>query len=101
MIYDYSGHFPYSHGVISEWNSNAIGVYYCGYPTTTGFTALYIGRATSDSGIRGRLIDHLREDNWPGVTHFSYRQCSTEAETIRLEADEIARCQPKYNTQGL
>ena len=101
MIYDYPGHFPYSHTIVSGWNSNAIGVYYCGYVSPKGLIPHYIGRATGDDGIRGRLLDHLREDNWPEVTHFSYRQCSTEAEAIRFEAEEIARCQPKYNTQGL
>lgn len=101
MIHEYNGHYSYNEEVIGNWNSSAIGVYFCGYPQADeSLGALYIGRAIGQDGIRGRLLQHLREDNWPEVTHFGYRICDTEQEAIKLEADEIERIKPSYNTQG-
>lgn len=100
MIYPYQGQYPYNEDVVSGWNSTAIGVYYCGLPTTIGLRPLYIGVGAGDTGMRGRLLDHLREDYWPDVTHFGYHQCSTAEEAKDLETQEILRCRPKYNTQG-
>jgi hypothetical protein len=101
MIYEYKGHFPYSENVIGDWNSSAIGIYYCGYPTGDGTLAtLYVGRSVGQDGIRGRLLQHLRVDNWPRVTHFGFVICDTEQEVIDFEAIEIERIKPEYNTQG-
>ena len=59
-----------------------------------------VGRGVGDGGIRGRLLNHLRNDYWPDVTHFGYCVCSTAKEAEDFEASEIKRLQPKYNTQG-
>lgn len=102
MIYDYQGHYDYDHDVINNWNSSDIGVYYCGFLATSGnLRPLYIGRAVGDEGIRGRLLDHLRDDYWPDVTHFGYHVCSSATEAVRWEAEEIAKFKPKYNSQGV
>ncbi|MFH1207706.1 MAG: hypothetical protein V1668_03810 [Patescibacteria group bacterium] len=101
MIRDYQGNYVYSQKVISEWNSTAIGVYYCGIPTQPGnLKPLYIGKGTGEGGMRARLLTHLRNDNWPDVTHFGYRICDSVKEADDFEASEIKRCQPKYNQVG-
>lgn len=101
MIESYKGNYPYNEKVIGDWNSTAIGVYYCGRPVTNeSLSVLYIGKATSIQGIRGRLLQHLGEDKWPDVSHFGYCVCSTSKEAEDFEASEIRRCKPKYNTQG-
>lgn len=98
----YNGHYNYDHGTVNGWQNNAIGIYYCGEITTNGnLTVHYVGKGTGDGGIRARLLDHIRQDNWPDVRHFGYVLCSTAQEAINLEAAEIRRLQPKYNTQGL
>ncbi len=97
----YQGHYSYNHPTIHSWNSSAIGVYYCGYPLQDGSLAvLYVGRAVGQGGIRGRLLEHLREELWHSITHFGYTVCNTIAEAEILERMEIARLQPHYNTQG-
>jgi excinuclease UvrABC nuclease subunit len=101
MIYEYSGHYDYNQQNIIDWNSNAIGIYYCGYIMYNGnFIILYVGRAIGQGGIRERLLQHLRDDNWPGVTHFAFVVCSTAQEAIDYEAMEITRLQPAYNIQS-
>jgi len=100
MIYPYQGQYEYNERIISNWNSTAIGVYYCGYLTDKGLHPLYIGVACGDQGIRGRLLDHLKNDYWPDVSHFGYQLCDSTKEAEKWEADEIARYKPKYNTQG-
>ena len=101
MRYAYQGHYSYSHPVISNWNNNQIGVYYCGFTLPNGnLSVLYVGRATGDNGIRGRLLQHLGEDRWPNVTHFGYVVCDTVKDAEDFEATEIARLQPLHNTQG-
>lgn len=101
MIQEYKGPFQYDETIISDWKSTATGVYYCGYINEEETLIVhYVGKATSENGIRGRLLDHLREDDWSDVTHFGYRVCTTAKEAENLEASEIKRLQPKYNTQG-
>ncbi len=100
MIQPYKGHYQYNEKIVSDWNSTAIGVYYCGYPNTNGLSVLYVGKAISDEGIRGRLLQHLKEDKWPDVSHFGYCVCSTPKEAEDFEASEIKKLKPKYNTQG-
>ncbi len=101
MIYRYKGHFLYNQKVISDWNNSQIGVYYCGFIAQDGtLTPLYIGKAVGKEGIRGRLLQHLIDENWPGVTHFGYCVCDTDQETTDFELAEIAKHKPKYNTQG-
>ena len=101
MIYQYQGHYSYNQPTISGWNNSQIGVYYCGYLLQDGtLHPLYVGQATGQDGIRGRLLQHLGEDNWPEATHFGYYVCDTTQEADTFEATEIARCNPKYNTQG-
>ncbi len=101
MVHGFQGNYTYSEKVVGDWKSNAIGVYYCGYPTTEGkLRLLYIGVGTSENGMRGRLLDHLREDYWPDATHFGYQQCDSAKEALDWESAEILKYKPKYNTQG-
>ncbi|TSC89217.1 MAG: hypothetical protein G01um10143_598 [Parcubacteria group bacterium Gr01-1014_3] len=101
MVNDYSGHYSYNDDTVRNLNSYHIGVYYCGLITTDGgLIPLYIGRAVSEDGIRGRLLDHLRGDYWPGVTHFGYHLCDNAQEAEDFEASEISRYKPKYNKLG-
>jgi len=101
MVYPYKGHYTYSQDVVSEWDSSAIGVYYCGYVDSDNkLSILYIGRGTGDDGMRGRLLDHLQDDDWPDVSHFGYQVADTIKEVENWEAEEIARYKPKYNKQG-
>jgi len=100
MIQEYKGPYQYSDKVVGDWDSDAIGVYYCGYLSGGNLSVLYVGKSVGDGGIRGRLLDHLRDDYWPDVTHFGYRVCGTVRETEDFEAREIARLNPKYNKQG-
>lgn len=101
MSIPYPGPFLFDHGVVSKWQSTAIGVYFCGRLAPDGkFYPLYVGRAIGEGGIRSRLLQHLLEDKWPDVTHFHFNVCTTEREAIDLEAMQIALIQPKYNVQG-
>jgi len=102
MVHNYRGNYIYSQKVISEWDSTAIGVYYCGAPNspTSLKPVLYIGKGAGEGGMRARLLDHLENDNWSDVTHFGYRTCDTVKEAEDFEASEIKRCQPKYNQVG-
>ena len=100
MIYSYEGQFTYNKKVISDWDSSAIGVYYCGLLNASGLHPLYIGKGTGELGMRGRLLDHIRDDYWPDATHFGYHRCDTVGEAEKWEAEEIARYQPKYNVVG-
>ena len=101
MIYSYKGHYSYSDSIIRDWDSTDIGVYYCGYINTNDkLTILYIGKGTGEDGIRGRLLDHLRSDVWPNITHFGYHICDTKLEATEWEKKEIEKYKPSYNTQG-
>ena len=100
MISKFHGPFDYTDSVVSNWPYSLKGVYYCGNSTNGVVKNMYIGRSTGDSGIRGRLLDHLREDSWQDVTLFWYRECGTDEEAIALETSEIQTHQPKYNTVG-
>ena len=101
MIHIYQGHFLYNNPNINGLNSNEVGVYYCGYIAQSGnLIPLYIGKATGQEGIRGRLLQHLSQDNWSDVTHFGYCICDTKIETDNLEGSEINCYKPKYNSQG-
>lgn len=101
MIHPYQGHYTYSEDIITSWELTAIGVYYCGYLTLEKkLRPLYIGKSIGDKGIRGRLLDHLREDNWSDATHFGYHLCDTVKEAEKWELEEISKYQPKYNKQG-
>lgn len=98
----YNGHYNYDHATVSGWQYNLTGVYYCGEIASNGnLIAHYVGKGTGDGGIKGRLLDHLGQDRWPDVKYFGYIVCSSAQEAVNLEAAEIKRCQPKYNTQGL
>lgn len=102
MIQSFKGPYSFDKKIITDWNSNIIGVYYCGIKTQDGkLTIYYIGRAVGDGGIRGRLLQHLSENKWYDVTHFGYEKCSTIKETLDHEASEISSYKPKYNTQGI
>ncbi len=101
MINAYLGPYLYGEKVISNWESNAIGVYYCGYLLTNGkLNAMYVGKAIGHEGIRGRLLQHLSKDSWPDVSHFGFCSCTTTKEAEDFESSEIKRLQPKYNVQG-
>ena len=101
MVHQYQGNYSYNQSTITGWNNSQIGVYYCGSILQDGsLSPLYIGKATGQDGIKGRLLQHLNQDNWPGVTHFGYCVCDTTKEAEDLESAEIAKYQPKYNTQG-
>ena len=98
MISKYKGPFTYSKQIIEGWNSTVGGVYYC---LNSNNHVLYVGKATGEGGIRGRLLQHISETKWSDVVAFGYVEVSTERETLNHEANEIKRCQPKYNIQGL
>ena len=102
MISQYFGHYPYDKSSVSNRAPDNIGVYYCGYiNSSSNLTVHYVGRATGQyTSIKSRLLDHLRDDNWGDVTHFGYKTCSTASEAENLEAQEIQRLKPKYNTVG-
>ena len=101
MTYNYEGAYEYNESIIKNWNSTTIGIYYCGYVLANGnLIPLYIGKGTSEGGIRTRLLDHILKDYWPDVTHFGYCLCDTSAEAESFEAQEITRYKPKYNQQG-
>ncbi len=101
MIYSFKHPYSYTSKVVEGWESNAIGVYYCGYLTTDGkLTILYIGKGTGEGGMRKRLLDHLNEDYWPDATHFGFHQCDTAREAEDHEAAEIKLYKPKYNKLG-
>lgn len=100
MITGFYGPYDYLENVITNWQYTLRGVYYCGRVINGLVEHLYIGRSLSENGIRGRLLDHLREDDWVDVKYFWYRECSTDQEAINLEATEIKIHQPKYNKQG-
>ena len=101
MIAPFKFPYPYTTNVLEGWNSSAIGVYYCGYLNTEGkLVVLYIGKGTGTSGMRGRLLDHLRDDYWPDATHFGYHACDYVHEADNYEMEEIARYKPTYNTVG-
>ena len=98
MIQTFKGPHLYDYDIVNNWNSSAIGVYYCGIKTSSGkLTIYYIGRAVGDKGIRGRLLQHLSEDKWNDVTHFGYEICDTMQEAINHEVSEIQKYKPKYN----
>jgi excinuclease UvrABC nuclease subunit len=101
MVSEFKGPYSYSRDVIEKWNSTAIGIYYCGTPTSDGgIRVFYVGKATSDIGIRGRLLQHLSERKWMDVTHFGYKTCEGITEAEKHEENEIRRLQPKYNIVG-
>ena len=102
MISNYYGHYSYNSNSISRNAIDKIGVYYCGYIGKNGkLSTLYVGRAAGDGvTIRSRLFDHLNNNRWPDVSHFGFRVCDTKSEAIDLEAKEIARLKPKYNSIG-
>lgn len=101
MIYSYNGNYSYNEETVGNWNSSAIGVYYCGIILANGnLRPLYIGSGTGDNGIKGRLLDHLRENYWSNVTHFGYQVCDTTDEARKFETEEIDRYKPKYNKVG-
>lgn len=97
----YKGPYLYNKQTLTDWNSSAIGIYYCGIPIRdgSGVVPYYIGRSVADGGIRGRLLQHLTDDYWPDVTHFNFTVCGSATEAIALEANEIRRFSPKYNEQ--
>ena len=100
MVHPYQGHYQYDEDIVSNWESSAIGVYYCGYLTEKGLWPLYIGKGTSETGMRGRLLDHLGKEYWSDVTHFGYHLCDTVSEAEKWEIEEIVKYKPKYNIQG-
>lgn len=62
---------------------------------------LYVGRARGEGvSIKSRIYNHLKEDFWPGVTHFGFIVCSDISTIDTFEAIEILRLQPIYNQRG-
>jgi excinuclease UvrABC nuclease subunit len=101
MIKTFKGPYKFDKTTLENWDSNEIGVYYCGVKTNEGkLTIYYIGRAIGEGGIRDRLLQHLSENKWYDVTHFGYEGCDTSKEAIDHESSEIEKYKPKYNTQG-
>ena len=97
----YNGHFSYNGQSVRLNAPDKIGVYYCGYLNYSNqLIPLYIGRAIGIGvTLKSRLLDHLREDRWPDVTHFGYNVCLTKQEAESLERSEINEHKPKYNDQ--
>ena len=101
MIYPFKHPYSYSTNIVEGWNSNVIGVYYCGYTGNDGkFYILYIGKGTGSGGMRERLLCHLREDYWPDATHFGYHACDNVKEAEDYEMAEINLYKPRYNKIG-
>ncbi|MCH9662059.1 MAG: hypothetical protein K0U66_00175 [Gammaproteobacteria bacterium] len=62
---------------------------------------VYVGKAfRKDGGIKDRLLEHVRLNEWPDVSYFSFQICLNENEAERVEKSEIKRYQPKHNYQG-
>lgn len=103
MVKTYQGPYTYRKDVVDNWNSDAIGVYYCGELSLDGKTLIvhYVGKGCGDGGVRCRLQDHLNEDYWPDVTHFGFALCDFEHEASSYELSEIKRLKPKYNKVGV
>ncbi|MDX1535822.1 MAG: hypothetical protein R3346_03620 [Candidatus Spechtbacterales bacterium] len=103
MIGEYRGHYEYTKEMVEELvDAGVFGVYYCGFVDYRGYmNALYIGSAVGGHGIRGRLLDHLRIEQWSDTTHFGFRACDTKETTLKLEIEEIKKHKPKYNKKGL
>jgi len=102
MVHSFNGLYTYSNATIDSWNNTRIGVYYIGILNPNNRSSLfpyYIGKGTSDKGMRGRLLDHLNNNDYPDATHFGYCACDTVAEADNYEVTEIHRYRPKYNTQ--
>jgi len=98
MIGDFKGPYSYDKRTVEDWNSTVIGVYYIGIKTPEGkLTVYYIGKAAGESGIRGRLLDHLRDDEWDDVTHFGYHIVDSPEEAESFESEEREKYKPKYN----
>lgn len=101
MAKDYNGHHSYTRETIMSAAPLATGVYYCGVLLANGnLWPHYVGKASGENGIWGRLMDHFRESKWYDITHFGFIECASEQEALNLEASEIKSYQPKYNTQG-
>ena len=101
MAQPFKGNYSFNKQIVSNWESNAIGVYYCGFESQQGrLICLYVGQAVGEGGIRGRLLQHLAENKLPDVSHFWYTICETVREAAALEAREILRLQPEHNTKG-
>lgn len=102
MIGLYRGHYDYTKNKVEEiLDPELIGVYYCGYIDYRGYmNTLYIGSAVGQHGIRGRLLEHMRLDDWEDVTHFGYRACSKPEISLEFEAEEISKHKPRYNIRG-
>ena len=50
--------------------------------------------------LRERLMEHLRDQDIPGATHFQIRPTSSTKEARRVENDLIKRTQPRHNQRG-
>ncbi len=100
MVGNYIGHFTYNQLGILMSAPQSQGIYYCGWVNPQNqLVPLYIGRAKGTGvTINSRLSDHLKDDWWTDVTHFGYVTCSLDQEAINLEAAEIDKYKPKYNT---
>lgn len=100
MIGEFKGPYTYSKQVISDWNNNQGGVYFLGVQTSEQkMTVYYVGKAFGTEGIRGRLLQHINDNEWPDITHFGYETCSTEQEALDYEKSEIKRLNPRHNIQ--
>ena len=101
MIYPFNSPYQYTAYTVEGWNSAVIGVYYCGFLNSNNqLVPLYIGKGTGEGGIKSRLIDHLRDDYWPDVTHFGFHVCDYIHEADNYEATEILKYKPRYNKIG-
>ena len=89
MIYKYEGHFEYNEATIKALDESIIGVYYCGQTQINNqLYPLYIGKGTSENGIKIRLLEHYHNDSWPDVTHFGFCRRETALETEEFERRE-------------
>ena len=85
---------------IKNLSSLVKGVYYLGYLNTQQeLIPLYIGKATGAEGIKGRLLDHIENNQFNDITHFEYIETDNEKEALIIEEIEIKKHNPKYNNQ--
>lgn len=95
-MYTYYGEYSFTKSVIENWNSTATGVYYL----FEGSNIVYVGSAIGDGGLRGRLLQHINERNFPYVTQFGYKAINGKDLVLSHELSEIKKLQPKHNTVG-
>ena len=102
---------PFNKEEVQNLEKNRFGLYTIWVPAESGGENEYIYTGMSQSCLRRRLMDHLRETEtnpklrnevklFRDVIRFSVAYTSTKEETRRLEKNVIADWRPFTNRQG-